>query len=148
MKFKTDENMPYEVAEILSKAGHDALTVLCQELGGQSDDRIAEVCKAEGRAIVTLDLDYSDIRAYPPEISRGSLSCAHPPRRWQMSGDWSSRFWPFSILNPSRAISGLLTKVRCGFAGEPLTGVRPNHSNRSRIRLCPQEKNRIPRIRR
>lgn len=73
MKFKTDENMPYEVAEILRKAGHDALTVLCQELGGQSDDRIAEVCKAEGRAIVTLDLDYSDIRAYPPEIFSGII---------------------------------------------------------------------------
>lgn len=64
--FKTDENLPIEVAALLRQAGHDALTVLDQSLGGEPDPRIAQVCRAEGRALVTLDLDFSDIRTYPP----------------------------------------------------------------------------------
>jgi predicted nuclease of predicted toxin-antitoxin system len=66
LRFKTDENMPAEVAQLLIAAGHDALTVPDQKLGGKSDPDVAAVCKVEGRAIVTLDLDFGDIRAYPP----------------------------------------------------------------------------------
>jgi Domain of unknown function (DUF5615) len=33
MRFKIDENLPIEVAELLRAAGHDALTVLDQNLG-------------------------------------------------------------------------------------------------------------------
>lgn len=64
--FKTDENLPIEVAELLRQAGHDVQTVLDQSLGGEPDPRIADVCRAEGRALVTLELDFSDIRTYPP----------------------------------------------------------------------------------
>ena len=66
LKFKVDENMPAEAAALLAGAGHDALTVPEQRLGGQSDPNIAAVCRQEDRAIVTLDLDFADIRAYPP----------------------------------------------------------------------------------
>jgi len=73
MKFKTDENMPVEAADDLRQAGHDALTVADEELAGQPDIRLAGVCKAEGRAIVTLDLDFSDIRVYPPSHYAGII---------------------------------------------------------------------------
>jgi predicted nuclease of predicted toxin-antitoxin system len=66
MKFKVDENLPLEVAALLAEAGHDALTVQDQTLGGRPDPDIAAVCRQEGRAVVTLDLDFADIRAYPP----------------------------------------------------------------------------------
>jgi predicted nuclease of predicted toxin-antitoxin system len=66
MKFKTDENMPGEAAEDLRQAGHDAMTVADQQLAGQPDVRVAEVCRTEGRALLTLDLDFSDIRVFPP----------------------------------------------------------------------------------
>jgi len=73
MLFKTDENMPLEVAEDLRQAGHDAVTVVDQQLAGQPDVRVAEVCRTEGRAILTLDLDFSDIRAYPPSDYAGVI---------------------------------------------------------------------------
>jgi predicted nuclease of predicted toxin-antitoxin system len=73
MKFKTDENLPVEVADDLRQTGHDALTVADQQLAGQPDVRVAEVCKAEGRAVVTLDLDFSDIRVYPPNDFAGII---------------------------------------------------------------------------
>jgi predicted nuclease of predicted toxin-antitoxin system len=66
MKFKVDENMPSEVAALLASAGHDALTVPDQQLGGRPDPDVAAVCRQEDRAAVTLDLDFSDIRVYPP----------------------------------------------------------------------------------
>ncbi len=73
MKFKIDENLPTEVAELLQQAGHDALTVLDQQLGGESDSEIGTICQQEGRIIVTLDLDFADIRAYPPRDFAGLI---------------------------------------------------------------------------
>ena len=67
MKFKVDENLPIEVVRLLENNGHDAQTVLGQNLGGEPDSRIAQVCKKEKRALITLDTDFSDIRTYPPE---------------------------------------------------------------------------------
>ena len=66
MKFKVDENLPVEVAEVLQQAGHDAATVLEQHLGGSDDAQLAAVCQIESRILVTLDMDFSDIRNYPP----------------------------------------------------------------------------------
>ena len=69
--FKLDENLPSEATELFRKAGHDALSVLDQLLGGHADDELTVICKQEQRALVTLDLDFSDIRAYPPEEHTG-----------------------------------------------------------------------------
>ena len=41
MKFKVDEYMPIEVAEMLANAGHDAATVPDQQLGGRPDPDVA-----------------------------------------------------------------------------------------------------------
>lgn len=71
MNFKVDENLPVEVADLLRGAGHDAVTVLEQNLGGAADNHLALVCHQEERAIVTLDLDFADIRSYSPEQYSG-----------------------------------------------------------------------------
>ena len=66
MEFKVDENLPVEIADLLCQVGHDAVTVVEQHLEGASDSDIASVCQEEGRALITLDIDFADIRAYPP----------------------------------------------------------------------------------
>lgn len=73
MKFKIDENLPVEVASLLENAGYDALTVLDQEMGGGSDDDLAAVCKKEDRVLITLDLDFADIRIYAPQAQAGII---------------------------------------------------------------------------
>lgn len=65
-RFKIDENLPIEVAEKFRAAGHDAMTIFDQGMVGDLDPNVASVCKAESRVLVTLDLDFSDIRTYPP----------------------------------------------------------------------------------
>ncbi len=67
MKFKIDENLPVEVANLLEENGYDAVTVLQQKLAGESDANIAGVCQREKRALVTLDADFANIRSYPPD---------------------------------------------------------------------------------
>jgi len=73
MKFKTDENLPVEVAEAMRAAGHDAVSVLEQNLGGWADPGVAEICRSEGRVLVSLDADFADVRAYPPQDYPGIL---------------------------------------------------------------------------
>jgi predicted nuclease of predicted toxin-antitoxin system len=73
MKFKIDENLPIEVADLLRQAGHDALTVGEQNMSGVTDVTIASVCQSEQRAILTLDLDFADIRTYPPSEYSGIM---------------------------------------------------------------------------
>jgi len=53
--------------EFLQKEGHDSMTVMEEELSGQEDIMIAERVRSEGMCLITLDLDFSDIRTYPPE---------------------------------------------------------------------------------
>ena len=71
MRFKTDENLPVEIAALLRQQGHDAITVGDEGLAGVADAAVAAVCQAEKRVIVTLDLDFSDIRVYPSEQYAG-----------------------------------------------------------------------------
>jgi predicted nuclease of predicted toxin-antitoxin system len=73
MRFKADENLPREIAELLRRHGHDAVSVAEQGLAGVADAAVAAVCQVEKRAIVTLDLDFSDIRRYPPESYAGII---------------------------------------------------------------------------
>ena len=63
MRFKLDENLPIELAELFRRSGHDAQTVFDEELAGAEDAEIASVCIRERRAIVMLDMDFADIRA-------------------------------------------------------------------------------------
>lgn len=73
MRFKVDENLPVEIAEALRHAGHDAATVLEQQFGGSGDAQVATLCQREGRALVTLDMDFADIRNYPPAEFHGLI---------------------------------------------------------------------------
>jgi len=70
-RFKLDENIPTRVLDPLRQGGHDVMTVLEQGLGGAADAAVAEACAAEDRILVTLDLDFADIRLYgtPQTIS-------------------------------------------------------------------------------
>ncbi|MBW1877111.1 MAG: DUF5615 family PIN-like protein [Deltaproteobacteria bacterium] len=76
--FKLDENLPTAAAVRLREAGFDTATVLSQQLGGAPDARVAEVCASEGRVLVTLDLDFADIRAFPPGSSPGIVVLRAP----------------------------------------------------------------------
>ena len=66
MKFKIDESLHSDCAKLLREGGHDALSVYDQKLSGSADTKIAEVCKEEQRILISADLDFSDVRHFPP----------------------------------------------------------------------------------
>ena len=73
MKFKVDENLPIEVAQLLREAGHDVYSVHEEGQVGVKDHVLAKVCQSENRAMVTLDTHFADIRTYPPQNYSGLI---------------------------------------------------------------------------
>ncbi|WP_367871911.1 DUF5615 family PIN-like protein [Luteolibacter sp. Populi] len=73
MKFKFDENLPTELGDVLRSAGHDAHSVFDEQLNGAPDTSIARACQDEGRILITLDLDFSNIIHYPPRLFPGII---------------------------------------------------------------------------
>ena len=73
MNFKVDENLPAEFVDLLSAAGYPSETVVQENLAGAGDTVVAGVCQKEDRILLTLDLDFSDIRSYSPDAFPGFI---------------------------------------------------------------------------
>jgi predicted nuclease of predicted toxin-antitoxin system len=87
MRFKIDENLPPDVAELLRQEGHEVLTVFDQGLRSHTDPEVIAVCQREGLALLSLDLDFSNILLFPPEQFSGlNVLRLHRPGRTAVSG--------------------------------------------------------------
>ena len=73
MRFKVDENLPRETCDLLNHAGHDAISVGEQALSGADDAQVYQLCQDEQRALITLDVDFANRRAYDPTSSSGVI---------------------------------------------------------------------------
>jgi predicted nuclease of predicted toxin-antitoxin system len=112
MRGKLDENLPVEAAELLRTAGWECDSVYDEGLAGADDPDVAAACQAGARVLFTLDLDFADIRAYPPSEYVGIvvLRPTEPSRRQVLqlvsrvlpvlSAEWMEhRLW---IVEPAR----------------------------------------------
>ena len=70
-RFKLDEKLPRAAEALLRSAGHEEHTVLAQRLAGRPDAQVLDVCRSEGRVLVTFELDFADIQVYPPASHAG-----------------------------------------------------------------------------
>ena len=73
MKLKIDENLPAECAEVFVQSGMQAETVAEEGMTGADDSALAAASRSEGRILVSLDLDFANIRAYPPADYSGII---------------------------------------------------------------------------
>jgi predicted nuclease of predicted toxin-antitoxin system len=78
MRIKLDENLDVRLATFLKRAGYDTNTVQEQGLRGTEDEALYEVCKVEGRILVSLDLDFSNIIRFPPQGTSGLVVLRGP----------------------------------------------------------------------
>jgi len=73
VKLKLDENLAERHRIRLESANRDVTTVVQQGFRGVSDVDLFELCKNEQRAVVTLDMDFSNVLAFPPKGTAGVI---------------------------------------------------------------------------
>lgn len=66
MKLKLDESLGRRGRQMIAAAGHDVASVADQGLEGSLDGDLLEYCRAEGRCLVTLDLDFANPLVFLP----------------------------------------------------------------------------------
>jgi predicted nuclease of predicted toxin-antitoxin system len=71
MKIKLDENISRHLKPHLQQAGHDVFTAEDEGLLGKSDIEIGAAAKSEGAILFTLDLEFADLRKFPPGAHPG-----------------------------------------------------------------------------
>ena len=66
LNIKLDENLSRHLKGDLVALGHDVATVEDEGLLGRPDNVVAGVAASERRLLLTLDLEFADLRKYPP----------------------------------------------------------------------------------
>ena len=102
-RFKVDEALPRQIADLLTVHGHDAATVGGRGWQGMSDEILWPRVQNEWRWLMTADKGFADLRQYPPGSHAGVIllrsTGGEPPGRiWNLppsslSGS-SSMSWP------------------------------------------------------
>ena len=70
---KLDENLGETHAQLLRRANHSADRVTEQGLSGAADPAVWQKAVEEERFFITLDLDFADVRRFPPGTHPGLL---------------------------------------------------------------------------
>lgn len=66
MRLKLDENLSRHLESRLVALQHDVVTTAEEGLLSQPDTTVAAAAKSEQRILLTLDLEFADLRKYPP----------------------------------------------------------------------------------
>lgn len=73
MKFTVDENLPLNLADLLRQAGHEVIALPGHHEAGERDALLIRSCQQDESILVTLDVDFADIRSYPPSDYPGII---------------------------------------------------------------------------
>jgi predicted nuclease of predicted toxin-antitoxin system len=73
MRFLIDANMPRSIIAPIRSLGHEVEFARDIGLAAASDHEIAARAEATGPALPTRDLDFADVRRYPPDLYRGII---------------------------------------------------------------------------
>lgn len=73
MRLKLDENLSRHLKPVLIALGHDVLTAADEDLLSSPDVQVAACAAREDRMLLTLDIEFADLRKYPPGSHPGIM---------------------------------------------------------------------------
>jgi len=73
VKFLLDQNISPRVTRYLAEQGHDVHDTRGLRMYSASDDQLWDLAVSEERFFITFDLDFSDLRKYPPSQNCGTI---------------------------------------------------------------------------
>jgi predicted nuclease of predicted toxin-antitoxin system len=73
MRFKLDENLSRYLKPVLEALNHKVSTAAEESLLSKPDAIIAAAAKKENRILLTLDVEFADLRKYPPGDNPGII---------------------------------------------------------------------------
>jgi predicted nuclease of predicted toxin-antitoxin system len=110
MKLKLDENLSRHLKPVLTGLGHDVLTAADEGLLSHPDVEVAAYSASEDRILLTLDIEFADLRKYPPgshpgivlfrPVSLGPLSVNRFVERFVRSTDLSALSGCVAVVEP------------------------------------------------
>ncbi len=71
VKLKLDENLSRHLRQALGNLQHDVTTAAEEGLLSKPDTAVAVAAKDKGRILLTLDVEFADLRKYPPGTHPG-----------------------------------------------------------------------------
>ena len=80
MKIKLDQNLSIHLREVLAALDHDVDTVFDEGLTGVDDLAVLQAASSQDRILFTLDTDFLNLKAYPPDTHSG-IVVFRPPRQ-------------------------------------------------------------------
>lgn len=80
MNIFADECVYKVTVALLRSWGHDVLTAQDVELAGRPDEEILAYAIKHERVLITIDMDFSNIRHYPPKSHKGIIVAKIRPR--------------------------------------------------------------------
>ncbi len=125
MKLKLDENLGTMGAAQLGTAGCDVATVFEQGLASCADRTILEVCRIEGRCLLTLNKDFSNTVVYPPRQYAGIVVLRLPEPFDQ--ANLALALTTFTAVLAGNAIAGRLWIVEVDRVREYADDTLPDH---------------------
>jgi predicted nuclease of predicted toxin-antitoxin system len=110
MKLKLDENLSRHLKPILTGLGQDVLTAADEDLLSRPDVEVAAGAAREGRILLSLDIEFADLRQHPPgshpgivlfrPASLGPLSVNRFVERFARSTDLSALSGCVAVVEP------------------------------------------------
>ena len=73
MKIKLDKNISRHLKPVLKQAGYDVFTTVDEGLLGKADVEVGAAAKSQGLILFTLDLEFADLRKFPPGTHPGII---------------------------------------------------------------------------
>src|SRR4051812_23395328 len=115
LSVKVDEDLPAEIATLLSAAGHDAKSVYAQGHSGLPDDQLWRIVQQEQRMLFTADKGFANARDYPPGSHAGVVLFRLPRESRRDTFAWLHSLSRRCGSTVSRAPSSLFHQMRFAF---------------------------------